>query len=272
MSFLTKLTAAQRTNNSLVCVGLDPVLDKIPAHLRGLKKPIFAFNKAIIDATAGLVCAYKPQFAYYGAAGVEEQLVETIAYIKAEHPAISVILDVKRNDIGSTAEQYAIEAFDRYGADALTANPYMGYDSLKPFLARADKGVIILCRTSNPGSGDLQDLAIGDMKLYEIVARKAAHDWNANNNILLVVGATWPRELARIRAIVGDMPFLVPGVGAQGGDIGAVMENGRGAASDALVINSSRGIIYAGTGEDYAQKAAEATETLRSRINRYRSR
>jgi orotidine-5'-phosphate decarboxylase len=271
MTFYDKLAQAQHSNNSLVCIGLDPSPDKLPLAIAGDHKPLFSFNRAIIDASASYVCAYKPQFAYYAAAGAEDQLRDTIAYIHDVAPEIPVILDVKRNDIGSTAEQYAKEAFDRYGADALTVNPYMGGDSIKPFLDRADKGVIVLCRTSNPGAGDFQDLQIGDRKLFEIVAEKAAVEWNGNRNVMLVVGATWPNELARIRRIVGDMPLLTPGIGAQGGDLAAVMQHGRGTRGDALVINSSRGIIYAGKDAHFARAAGEAARALRDQINRFRT-
>jgi orotidine-5'-phosphate decarboxylase len=183
------------------------------------------------------------------------------------HPGVPVILDAKRGDIGSTAQNYAIEAFDRYGADAVTVNPYLGRDSLQPFLDRADKGVIVLCRTSNPGAGDLQDLVVDGRPLYQHVAAKVAQDWNANGNCLLVVGATWPQQLREVRAIVGDVPFLVPGVGAQGGDVEAVVKNGRTADGTGLLVSSSRAILYASGGDDFADAARAAATALRDAIN-----
>jgi orotidine-5'-phosphate decarboxylase len=191
----------------------------------------------------------------------------TIAHIRERHPAIPVILDAKRGDVGSTAEMYAREAFERYRADAVTVNPYLGFDSLTPFLDYADRGVVILCRTSNPGARDVQDFAGDGRKLYQRIAEKAARDWNANGNVLLVVGATYPQELGEIRTIVGDMPILVPGVGAQGGDVAAVLANGATADGTGLVISSSRAVLYAGGGEDYAQAARAAALKLRDEIN-----
>ncbi|HET6655413.1 MAG TPA: orotidine-5'-phosphate decarboxylase, partial [Gammaproteobacteria bacterium] len=226
MTFIEKLKQAWANQNSLLCVGLDPALDRIPAHLRDGDRPLFSFNKAIIDATAEFACAFKPQIAYYAGAGAEAELERTIAYIHEAHPDLPVILDAKRGDIGATAEQYAREAFDRYKADAVTVNPYMGGDTLQPFLTRADKGTIILCRTSNPGAADIQNFESDGKKLYQHVAEMAATGWNANQNVLLVVGATYPSELGEVRAIVGDMPLLVPGIGAQGGDIEQCMSNG----------------------------------------------
>ncbi len=270
MGFTEMLTDAVGRNHSLVCVGLDPDLSRIPAHLLREPRPIFRFNQAIIDATVGFVCAYKPQIAYYAAAGAEEQLRMTIDYIHTNYPNIPVILDAKRNDIGSTAAQYAREAFERYKADAVTVTPYLGGDTLKPFLDYEDKGVIILCRTSNPGAGDLQDLMVDDNRLFELVARKAAESWNYNNNVCLVVGATWPEQLKKIREIVGDMNLLVPGIGAQGGDLSAVMQNGLTPEGKGLIINSSRGILYADSGENFAQAARAATQKLRDDINSFR--
>lgn len=270
MTFMDQLRAAWERNNSLVCVGLDPDPERIPKHLRSADTPLFDFNRAIVDRTADLVCAFKPQMAYYAACGAERELELTIAHIHQAHPGIPVILDAKRGDIGSTAEMYAREAFDRYGADAVTVNPYMGGDTLTPFLDRADKGVVILCRTSNPGAGDVQDLSSDGQKLYRIIATRAAGDWNRNGNVLLVVGATYPGELGEIRSIVGDMPLLVPGIGAQGGDIEKAVANGKTADGTGMVINSSRGIIYAGNGKDFAEAARHATMRLRDEINRYR--
>src|ERR1700733_10357095 len=271
MKFLEQLQAAWARNDSLVCVGLDPELEKFPTELAGVALPIFQFNRAIIDATADLVVAYKPQFAHYAAYEAEDQLERTIEYIHQHHPGIPVILDAKRGDVGNTASRYAIEAFERYGADAVTVNPYLGTDSLQPFLAYQDRGVIVLCRTSNPGAGDLQDLPIGERKLFEVVAQLAASRWNAHGNCGLVVGATYPRELAQVRALVGDMPLLVPGVGAQGGDVQAVVTHGQTAAGDGLIISSSRAILYAASDASWIDAARSAARTLRDQINQHRA-
>lgn len=270
MSFIARIEAAQRKNNSLLCVGWDPEPEKFPAHLQANTDALFDFFKAIIDATADLVCCYKPQIAHFAALGAEDALLRLIQYTQATYPTIPVILDAKRGDIGSTAEKYAVEAFGRYGADAVTLNPYLGRDSIEPFLKHADKGVILLCRTSNSGAKDLQDLDCSGKPLYQRVAETIARDWNDNNNCLLVVGATWPQQLAEVRAIVGDMPFLVPGVGAQGGDVQQIIQNGRGKATDALIISSSRAILYAGNGIDFAETARAAALKQRDEINRYR--
>jgi len=265
--FLQRLDAAMTSTQSLVCVGLDPEIEKFPAHIRQRPQAILEFNCAIIDATADLACAYKPQIAHYAAVGAEEQLLETIRYIRQRAPGIQVILDSKRGDIGSTAEKYAREAFERYGADAVTINPYLGRDSAEPFLEHADKGVVVLCRTSNSGARELQDLDVGGRKLYQLVAEKVSKEWNSRGNCLLVVGATYPDELADIRRITGDMTFLVPGIGAQGGDIEKAVRNGRRADGRGLVINSSRGILYANQGEDFATAARRATLELRDAVN-----
>jgi len=270
VKFIEALTAAWQKNDSLLCVGLDSDLEKIPNHLRTAKVPLFEFNRAIIDGTSDLVCAFKPQMAYYAASGSEHDLELTIAYIHENYPDIPVILDAKRGDIGSTAKMYAREVFDRYGADAVTVNPYLGGDALEPFLDRADKGVIILCRTSNPGATDLQDLEIQGEKLYRIVADKAVHEWNRNGNVLLVVGATYPRELQEIRSFVGNMPFLVPGIGTQGGDIEMAVINGKDGDGTGMIINSSRAVIYAGDGKSFAKAARTVAVRLRDEINRYR--
>jgi orotidine-5'-phosphate decarboxylase len=261
------LAQAASQNDSRVCVGLDPEIERFPIHLRTRSDAILAFNRAIVDATADLVCAYKPQIAHYAAVGAEEALLETIRYIRERAPGVPVILDSKRGDIGSTAEKYAKEAFERYGADAVTINPYLGRDSAEPFLQYADKGIVILCRTSNAGAREFQDLVVDGRKLYQIVAESVARDWNSRGNCLLVVGATYPEELADIRARTGDMTFLVPGVGAQGADVEKAVRNGRTAGGEGLVINSSRGIIYARSGEDFAVAAGRATLELRDAIN-----
>ncbi|MEP7246814.1 MAG: orotidine-5'-phosphate decarboxylase [Gammaproteobacteria bacterium] len=267
MSFIQQLSDAWASNDSLVCVGLDPEIERLPASIAGEASPIFQFNKAIIDATADLVCAYKPQFAHYAAYEAEDQLERTIEYIHRTYPNVPVILDSKRGDIGSTAERYAIEAFERYGADAVTVNPYLGGDSLEPFLKHENKGVVILCRTSNPGARDVQDLEVGSKRLYHAIAELIAQRWNTRGNCMLVVGATYPRELAEIRAIVGDIPFLVPGVGAQGGDVAQAVQNGRTKNGTGLVISSSRAILYASSAPDFATAARAATSTLRDQIN-----
>jgi orotidine-5'-phosphate decarboxylase len=270
--FVARLAQAWKEQDSLACVGLDPLIERLPAHIAGEPSPIFQFNKAIIDATADLVCAYKPQFAHYAAYEAEDQLERTIEYIHRSHPGIPVILDAKRGDVGSTAEKYAIEAFERYGADAVTVNPYLGGDSLEPFLRYEDRGIIILCRTSNPGGRDLQDLNVGGRKLYEVVAELTAARWNSRGNCLLVVGATVPQELAQVRTIAGSIPFLVPGVGAQGGDIRLAVEMGQTAAGTGLIVSSSRAILHASTGLDFAAAARSATLALRDAINAGRKR
>jgi orotidine-5'-phosphate decarboxylase len=270
--FVAALAAAWQSNNSLVCVGLDPEVERFPPHIACESAPIFTFNKAIIDATHDLVCAYKPQIAHYAARGAEDELARTIEYLHESYPGVPVILDAKRGDVGNTAERYALEAFERYGADAVTVNPYLGGDSLEPFLKHADKGVIILCRTSNAGARELQDLKVDGRPLYQVVAQLAASRWNTRGNCLLVVGATYPRELAEVRALVGDMPLLVPGVGAQGGDVAQAVSNGQTAAGTGLIISSSRAILYASRGADFASAARSATERLRAEINLSRAR
>lgn len=270
MSFADKLAAAWKATNSLVCVGLDPEPKKFPDKFRDAPGGIFEFNKAIVDATRDFACAYKPQFAHYAAHAAETQLEHTIDYIHATAPNAIVILDSKRGDIGSTAEQYAHEAFERYGADAVTVNPYLGRDSVEPFLKHSDKGVIILCRTSNPGAKDLQDLDVGGKKLYEHVADVVSKEWNKERNCMIVVGATYPDELGAIRARTGDLPFLVPGVGAQGGDVAKAVKNGKTAAGTGLLISSSRAILYASSGADFALAARKAAMELRNSINAHR--
>jgi len=270
MTFIQKLEQAWEQSRSLVCVGLDPDLGRLPSHLPRNAEGVLAFHRAIIDATHDLVCAFKPQVAYFAAEGMEGALAGTIDYIRERAPQVPVILDAKRGDIGSTAEQYAREAFERYGADAVTVNPYMGGDTLEPFLRHADRGVVVLCRTSNAGAGDFQDLLVEGRPLYEIVAERAATQWNTAGNCLLVVGATWPQQLARVRALVGDMPLLVPGVGAQGGDVEALVRAGRTSRGTGLLINSSRAILYASRNADFAQAARAATADLQRLINLHR--
>jgi orotidine-5'-phosphate decarboxylase len=271
MNFMSALRAAWRERDSLLCVGLDPDPARLPVSLAGQAQGIFSFCRDIVEATADFVCAFKPQIAYFAAQRAEDQLEALIEYIHARHPGIPVILDAKRGDIGSTASQYAEEAFARYKADAVTVNPYMGRDSVEPYLAWENKGVILLCRTSNPGGSDVQNLDVGGEKLYERVARLVANEWNASGNCALVVGATFPAELARVRALVGDMPLLVPGIGAQGGDIAAVMAAGQTEDGCGLILNSSRAILYAGSGEDFAARARQAACATRDTINTCRA-
>ena len=260
------LTTAWRRADSMLCVGLDPDPARLPAALAGQPDAVFRFCRDIVDATAASVCAFKPQIAYFSAARAEDQLEALITHIHAAHPGIPVVLDAKRGDIGATAEQYAREAFERYAADALTVSPYMGADSIEPYLQWPGRGVILLCRTSNPGGGDLQDLSIGGEKLYERVARLAAGPWNRTGELALVVGATVPRELARVRALAPGLPLLVPGIGAQGGDIDATVAAGRDATGYGMLINSSRAILYAGSGDDFAARAADAARATRDAI------
>ncbi|WP_397596194.1 orotidine-5'-phosphate decarboxylase [Silanimonas sp.] len=274
--FNATLAARWAASGSLLCVGIDPEPGRYPSTLVDDPDRVFTFGKAIIDATAEYACAFKPQIAHFAAQGAEDALERLIAYVHAAHPGIPVILDAKRGDIGSTALNYAREAFDRFRADAVTANPYLGSDSLAPYLERADKGVMVLCRTSNPGAADLQDLPVagadGSVRpLYQRVAEKAARDWNANGNLSLVVGATWPEQLGEVRAIVGgNVPLLVPGIGAQGGDVEAVLKHGLNADRTGLIISSSRAILYASSGADFAEAAARVARETRDLINRYR--
>ncbi len=276
--FRRQLGEAWDRNDSLVCVGLDPQIELFPREIAARPAPILEFNKAIVDATADLVCAFKPQFAHYAAYEAEDQLERTIEYIHEHHPGIPVILDAKRGDVGNTAKRYAIEAFERYGADAVTVNPYLGFDSLEPFLQYEDRGTVVLCRTSNPGARDLQDLSVGgadpggSRKLYQVVAELAATRWNTRGNCALVVGATYPAELAEVRAIVGDMPLLVPGVGAQGGAVAEVVARGQTSDGTGLIVSSSRAILYASSGTGFVAAARAAALSLRETINRVRRR
>ena len=270
MRFSDVLKQRWQQHDTLVCVGLDPEPSKFPEHLHRAPDMVFDFCAAIVDATADLVCAFKPQIAHFAALRAEDTLERLITHIHAKHPGVPVILDAKRGDIGSTAQHYASEAFERYQADAVTLNPYLGRDSIQPFLDRADKGVILLCRTSNPGGADFQALDCSGQPLYLRVAETIARDWNAHGNCALVAGATWPEELGKVRAVVGDMPLLVPGIGAQGGDVEAVLRHGRTAAGTGLLISSSRAILYAGHGEDFAAAARAAASGLRDTINRCR--
>ncbi len=276
MTFIEKLTAAWQKNNSLLCVGLDPAIDRFPSHLQGKSDAIYTFCKDIVEATADLVCAFKPQIAYFAAEKAEDQLEAICAYIHEQYPEIPVLLDGKRGDIGTTAKQYAREAFERFDADAVTLSPYMGFDSIEPYLEYADRGTILLARTSNLGGADIQSLDVlvdgKTMPLYQYVARLVAEKWNVHGQCALVVGATFPVEIATVRRIIGDMPLLVPGIGAQGGDIQATVTAGKTASGAGMMINSSRTILYAGgrEGENYAFFSREAAIKIRDTINQYR--
>jgi len=272
VNFIDKLAAATSRHDSLLCVGLDPDIAKFPAELQAKSDAIFTFCKAIIDATAGLACAFKPQIAYFAALAAEDQLQSLCDYLRESYPHIPIVLDAKRGDIGATAEQYAREAFERYGADAVTVNPYMGFDSVAPYMEWKDRSAIVLCRTSNPGGSDLQFMNVDGVPLYQHVARMVAEKWNRNGQCGLVVGATFPQELAAVRSIVGDMPLLVPGIGAQGGDIQATVQAGRTASGGGMMINSSRAILYAKPvgAEDYAQAAERVARETRDAINQFR--
>jgi len=270
MHFMQALRTRWNDTDSMVCVGLDPDPARFPAALADDPDAVFTFCRAIVDATADLVCAFKPQFAHFAALRAEDALERLVAHIHQAHPGVPVILDAKRGDIGSTAQRYVVEAFERYDADAVTLNPYLGRDSVQPFLDRADKGVIVLCRTSNPGGADFQDLDCGGLPLYQHVARTIAHEWNNHGNCALVTGATFPEELGQVRRLVGDLPLLVPGIGAQGGDIQAVLREGVDSHGTGLMLSSSRAILYAGDGADYAQAARNAAENLRDAIRHAR--
>lgn len=271
VTFIEKLSAAWQDRRSQLCIGLDPDPAKFPAALHGKSDAILSFCRDIIDATVDTACAFKPQIAYFAALRAEDQLEAICTYLRENHPHIPIVLDAKRGDIGATAEQYAREAFERYGADAVTVNPYMGFDSVQPYLEWQDRGVIVLCRTSNPGGSDLQFLNVDGKPLYQHVAAMVANKWNTNGQCGLVVGATFPNELAQVRAIVGDMPLLIPGIGAQGGDIKATVEAGRTRAGTGMMINSSRAILYAKAeeGEHFAQAARRVALETRDAINRY---
>ncbi len=275
MTFLEKLLNASRRNQSLICIGLDPEYTRLPLHLLNQPDPILAFNRAIIESTADLVCAYKPNLAFYEALGPAglTMLQETLQLIP---PHIPIIGDAKRGDTANTARQYAHALFEVYHFDAITAHPYMGLDSIQPFLDYHDKGVFILCRTSNPGARDFQDRLIADgqeapERLYERVARQAVR-WNSANNVGLVVGATYPEELQRIRQIAPELPILIPGVGPQGGDLAAAARLGTDATGERAIIAVSRAVLYASNTPDFAEAAAQVTRTLRDAANHARQR
>jgi orotidine-5'-phosphate decarboxylase len=275
-----QLLENQWAQSNFVCVGLDSQPDKIPEFVRqgrGMKgvsvtPTIIAFNRAIVEATMGLVCAYKPNTAFYeahGYAGIMA-LQQTIVDIHAMAPDVPVILDAKRGDIGNTNAGYVSFAFNFLQADAITVHPYLGAEALKPFLDCAEKGIFVLCRTSNPGAGEFQDSWVGGEPLWSVVARHVANDWDENRNCGLVVGATYPNELREIRRLAGDMPILIPGIGAQGGDVEQTVTAGMNKHGHGMIINSSRGIIFASSGADFAEVARRETEKLRDMINRYR--
>jgi orotidine-5'-phosphate decarboxylase len=272
--FTEQLAHAWSSQDSMLCVGLDPDPKQFPASIKGKGGAILAFCREIVDATADVVCAFKPQIAYFAAHGAEDQLAQLIDHIHRQHPQVPVILDSKRGDIGSTAQQYAIEAFDRYQADAVTVNPYMGFDSVEPYLKYTNKGVIVLCRTSNPGGSDLQFLEVNEKDrtekelLYQRVARLASSQWNKTGQLGLVVGATFPEEIAKVREIVGEMPLLIPGIGAQGGDIPATVQAGKvpNAPGTGMIINSSRAILYASQDGNFADAARQAAIATRDAL------
>jgi orotidine-5'-phosphate decarboxylase len=264
--FRSQLLAAQAQHTSLLCVGLDPEPAKFPAAWRGDASRIFDFCAAIVDATRDMVCAFKPQIAYFAAHGAEAQLEQLIHHIHQKAPGVPVILDAKRGDIGSSAEQYAREAFVRYHADALTLSPFMGLDSIEPYMHYSGKGLILLCRTSNPGGSDLQAqaLASGDL-LFEHIAKLAAGEWNRGGQLGLVVGATYPAEVARVRALAPTLPLLIPGIGAQGGDADATVRAGF-TAQGPIVVSSSRAVLYASAGEDFAAAARRVASASRTQL------
>jgi orotidine-5'-phosphate decarboxylase len=275
-TFITLLEARWQTS-TFVCVGLDSDYRQLPETVKqgnSVEEAMFAFNRAIIDATHDLVCAYKPNAAFYEAQGDAglRALTRTVHYIKETYPAIPVILDAKRADIGSTNLGYVQAAFDQIGVDAITVHPYLGKEALAPFLERTEKGIIVLAKTSNPGAGEFQDLPVGPAQepLYQVVAWHVAEQWNANGNCGIVIGATYPQDLRKARAIVGNMPILIPGIGTQGGAVAETVAAGKDSRGQGMIINASRSIIFASRGDDFAQAARAATMRLRDEINRYR--
>jgi orotidine-5'-phosphate decarboxylase len=272
MIFQEKLGQVIQQNNSLVCIGLDPEFSKLPQHIAKLENPQFEFNKAIINATHDLVCVYKPNPAFYEARGDKgvQELKMTTDYIREAYPEIPVIIDAKRGDIGNTNEGYAAYVFDYLNADAITVMPYMGIESLAAFFKREGKGIIVGCHSSNPGAKEFQELTINNKPLYEIVATELIKQQGDNPNVMMFMGATFPEQLTNIRKIIGDMTFLVPGVGAQGGDVETFVKAGLNSQNVGLLINSSRGIIFASNGEDFAERAREEASKLKEEINKYR--
>ena len=275
MNFKRKLAAAWTKNNSILSVGLDPDIEKLPRSITKSKNPLFEFNKAVIEATADLVCAYKPNSAMYESYGAEgiNQLKLTCDYLQANYPDIPVLLDFKRGDIGNTNNYYAKFAFEYLAVDAVTISPYMGKEANEAYLAHKDKGIFILCRTSNPGAGEFQDQKIGNKMLFEVVAKEVMTGWNYNSNCGLVVGSPYPNELSLLRNLVGDdVIFLVPGLGPQGGTIKETVLSSINSTKTGVIINSSRGVIYPGSGQDFADKIRSAAESVRDEINEYRLR
>ena len=274
MNFIDQLRQAEAQNQSMLCVGLDPEPARFPVGIARDAEGILQFCARIVEATADLVCAFKPQIAYFAAHRAEPQLERLIAHMRAVAPRVPVILDAKRGDIGSTAEQYARETFERYGADAVTLSPFMGFDSVAPYLKYQGKGAFLLCRTSNPGGDDLQAQRLADVpgqpRLYEHVARLAQGPWNLNGQLGLVVGATYPQEIERVRALAPTVPLLIPGVGAQGGDAEATVRAGW-RADGPIVVNSSRAILYASGGADFADAARAAAQATRAQLNAARA-
>ncbi len=274
MTFLDKLNNVIEKNNSLVCVGLDSDIDKLPKVIKeeNHEHPQFEFNKDIINATADLTCAYKPNPAFYEARGEKgiKELKLTCDYINNTYPHIPIILDAKRGDIGNTNEGYAKYVFDYLGADAITVMPYMGIESLAPYFKRDDKGIIVGCHSSNPGAKEFQELTIDDKPLYARVAEELMKQFGDNPNTMIFFGATYPEELTKVRNIVGDMTLLVPGVGAQGADVETTIKAGLNSEKRGLIINSSRSIIFASNEEDFDERAREETQKLRDEINKYR--
>ena len=266
-TFYTRLKAAIKQNNSLLCVGLDPVPALFSTHIAASSSSLYEFCTAIVDATADLVCAYKPQIAHFSAVGAESQLVKVIQYVHERYPGIPVILDAKRGDIGSTAKLYAKEVFVRYSADAATVNPYLGKESIQPFLDFSDRGTVILCRTSNPDSAWLQSSPVEDPSYLKIA--KAALEWQKTADVMLVAGATYPEEIQAIRKAAPGVPLLIPGVGAQGGNLEQVMKAAQIAEGE-LIINASRSILYASTDEHFAASARRVASNLRDEINLHR--
>ena len=274
-TFLEMLHSASTRNNSMLCVGLDPEPTRFPAAMQGNPRKIYDFCAAIVDATADLVCAFKPQIAYFAAHGAEDQLERLMQHMRASAPHVPVILDAKRGDIGSTAEQYAKEAFERYGADAVTLSPFMGFDSVEPYLRYPGKGAFLLCRTSNPGGDDLQAQRLADLPgqplLYEHLAQLAHGPWNKNGQLGLVVGATYPQEIERVRQLAPTLPLLIPGVGAQGGDALATVRAGL-TKQGSIIVNSSRAVLYASAQQaDFAQAARAVARATRDSLNAARS-
>jgi len=263
-----KLETRMEASGSLLCVGLDPELTRIPQVFRSGPHPLFQFCREIIDATSPFVCAFKPNTAFFEAHGAQgwSELAMVFAYLREQHPEVFTICDAKRGDIGSTNRGYVSAIFDDLGADAITLHPYLGAEALAPFLERADRASIVLCRTSNPGAGELQDLLIEGKPLWEHVASRVNRDWNARGNCMLVVGATWPEEMQRIRAIAPEMTFLVPGIGAQGGDIEATVHAGLRSDGKGLAISSSRAILYAEDPATAARATRDAINAAREHV------